>query len=302
MPLLAAVLAVMLLPQPSHAWGAKGHRTIAFIAESRLSPAAKQNIAAILGPGATLDRLAPCADFIRKDEGATCSGIAFAAEPESEPWHFVDVPIGDDPAGADSLGTYCKNGCVMNAITAQIETLKNDASSKADKRKALMFLVHFVGDEHQPLHCANDNDRGGNQKPVQWTAPVDNPKPEAEKAPLNLHSLWDHIVEPSDSLDAWVLAGRLKADLKDKDVTGWTQGDFVHEAAMESYQLAKSTIYPAYDRNAGPGGPEIDSAYQANMQPIAFDRLEMAGVRLAALLEQIFGQPVAAAKSPAAHK
>jgi hypothetical protein len=301
MPPLAAALTLLLLPQPSRAWGAKGHRAVAFIAESRLSETAKQGIAAILGPGATLDRLAPCADFIRRDGGATCSGIPFAAEPESEPWHFVDAPLGDDPADGEALEAYCKKGgCVMDAIAAQIAMLKDDASSQADKQKALMFLVHFVGDEHQPLHCVNDDDRGGNGKLVRWTAPLppQPPKPtkpeklesEAEKAPLNLHSLWDHIVEPSDVLDAWMLAGKLETDIKGKDVSGWTQGDFVHAAALESFQLAKGTIYPAYDRNAGPEGPGIDAAYQARMQPIAFERLERAGVRLAAILEQVFGK------------
>ncbi|HEX4049033.1 MAG TPA: S1/P1 nuclease, partial [Elusimicrobiota bacterium] len=272
---LAAAAAALLSPRAS-AWSANGHKTVALIAESRLSPQAKAAVAAILGPTATLDSIAPCADDIRGKTGYDCSGITLDDDPLSEPWHFINIPITDSPSDGAALDQYCPMAgsavsaqaapkrrrpspsagdpgtepggaagarpagqCVRDQINKDVNILKT-SSVLADRQLALMFLVHFVGDEHQPLHCADEivgvvNDRGGNLKNVNF-----------EGTAMNLHALWDHQILPQDSNDPVLTSSRLIADLDGKDVSSWTSGDFVSAAALESFNIAKTVVYPAY--------------------------------------------------------
>ncbi len=289
--LASAVLA--FFPRPAAAWSANGHRAVALIAAARLSDAAKQAVTAILGPGVTLDAIAPCADDIRGRSGFDCAGLPLAAEPQSEPWHFIDVPVNASPAGAADLEAFCPNGaCVVDQIRAAMKTLSDPAASQAQKQVALMFLVHFVGDEHQPLHCANEvvagvNDRGGNLKAVTFAG-----------AQINLHSLWDHQIQPSDANDPAATSARLAAALQGQDVSSWLAGDFVAAAAFESFTLAKTVVYPAYYAS---DPKSLGADYQAKMTPIVDQRLERAGVRLAALLESALvpAPPAAVPAAPA---
>jgi hypothetical protein len=288
-PLLVVALAVA--PRCAFAWSANGHKTVALIAESRLSDAAKQGVAAILGPTATLDAIAPCADDIRGKTGYDCAGITLNDDPQSEPWHFVDAPISDSPGDGAALEAYCPNqACVIDQVNKNVAVLKA-GGAQADMQVALMFLVHFVGDEHQPLHCSNEivggvNDRGGNLKSVNFNG-----------TSLNLHALWDHQIQSGDVNDPAQTSQRLIADLQGKDVSGWTSGDFVSQAAFESFTIAKQTVYPAfYAQDA----KTLGATYQAQMQPIVDERLERAGVRLAALLESALGPATARASSAGA--
>jgi hypothetical protein len=298
----ALVAAGLLLPRPSFAWSANGHKTVALIAESRLSETSKAAIAAILGPTATLDAIAPCADDIRGRSGFDCAGLQLVAEPQSEPWHFVDAPITASPANPSDLEAFCPGGaCVVDQIRAAVQTLQNQgpAITANQKQVALMFLVHFAGDVHQPLHCANEivngvNDRGGNLKKVSFNGVSVFP----QGFSLNLHALWDHQINSQDTNDPVVTSQRLIADLQTKDVSSWLTGDFVGGAAMESFSIAKNVVYPAYYSQ---NPLALGADYQRQMQPIVDERLEKAGVRLAALLEQALApQPPAGVAARAA--
>ena len=276
-----AAAAALSCPRAAQAWSANGHKTVALIAQSRLSPSAKAAVAAILGPTATLDAIAPCPDDIRGKSGFVCAGLKLNAEPQSQPWHFVDAPITDSPSDGPALEAYCPGGaCVVDQIRAAAAALRADpgtsSAGASPKQIALMFLVHLVGDEHQPLHCSNEivggvNDRGGNLKAVNF-----------EGADLNLHALWDHQIQAGDTNDPAATSLRLIADLQGKDVSAWLQGDFVADAALESFALAKGTVYPAYYAQ---DPKSLGADYQAKMTPIVDERLERAGVRLAALIE-----------------
>jgi hypothetical protein len=288
----AAAAAFLLAPRAALAWSANGHRAVALIAASRLSPAAKQGVADILGPNVSLDAIAWCADDIRGKTGFDCAGLQLVAEPQSQPGHFLDVPISAAPADGAALEAWCTGGaCVVDQIRAEVKTLQNSATSQADKQVALMFLVHFVGDVHQPLHCADEsvngvNDRGGNLKNVVF-----------EGVPLNLHSLWDHQIQPTDANDPAATSARLIADLSGKDLSSWLSGDYVVTAALESFGIAKSVAYPSY---YGSDPNSLGQSYQAQMTPIIDGRLERAGVRLAALLETALVRPPVVAAANAA--
>ncbi len=313
-------VALLICPQALLAWSSNGHRTVAIIAWNRLSDGAKINIQSVLNglaPHATLADLSVCADQLRglgaeeddcttvgDSDGLAPSGVCgkFSMQPQSASWHFIDVPITASPREAADMEAYCPNAnCVVDQIRAESQALQKDPQDTT----SLMFLVHFVGDLHQPLHCATEfvdgvDDRGGNNKKITWTESQD------PKYPLNLHSLWDHLVAPSDNVnDPVALSGQLERALQGMDVTLWTQGDYVGTAALETFQIAQTHVYPDY-YGKGPDGPAcfgstLGASYHDAMEPIVNERLEKAGVRLAALLEQAFGsgdQPSRARRQP----
>lgn len=292
----------LFLPQSLSAWSAHGHRAVALVAERRLSGPAKAGVDAVLGPGITLAGIAACADALRGDlaedpqddpvgadpidhsaHTVSCGGITWQEEGRSRPWHYINIPITDSPRDAAGLKAYCANSdCIVDQIALEAEVLGQPSASQSDKQKALMFLVHFVGDLHQPLHSATEvvgrtDDRGGNLKWVRFNG-----------AKLRLHSLWDHVIEVKDSFDADALSQTLEREIAAKTgaVSSWTAGDFVTAAALESLKVGQDDIYPHYYSD---DNQNLGSAYRNLMQPKAFDRMERAGVRLAALLESALG-------------
>jgi hypothetical protein len=338
--LSAVLVAALCVPPPAAAWSENGHRTVGQIAQDLLtkqaqagdaqSQAALNAISGLLGSGFSLAELAPCADQVRElDENTgqkrasggtfSCGGLTLTVDPATEPWHFVNVPITASDT-ADSIAAQCGgDACVVSQIQDDMKTLQDPSAAQADKQKALMFLVHFVGDEHQPLHCATEivdgkDDYGGNEKQVRF-----------DGLALNLHALWDHLIQKTDNVnDPTTLSQQLESSLP-ADTSAWTQGDFVTQAAIESLGYAEQTVYPGYYDAAGgaslsarkpsprkkpsaqqstPKAPAVDlpSDYQSQMQPIVMQRLQMAGVRLTALLKQALGGAPALTTPPLAAK
>lgn len=132
----------------AHAWGSEGHQVIAIIAQAQLTPRAKAEVDRLLAiePGETFASISTWADEHRN--------------PATAPWHYINFPRGDC---VYNERRDCPDGrCVVVAIKRQVEVL---GSSAKDEKKltALKYLVHFVGDVHQPLHVGFQDDRGGNQ-------------------------------------------------------------------------------------------------------------------------------------------
>src|SRR5580700_268916 len=161
-----AVLALFTSSITALAWGPEGHSLIARIAETQLTPAARARVTAILAPGQTLASIASWADEVRR------------SRPESANWHFVDIPI--DRPHLDMTRDCAKNDCVVAKIADLRKTLLSPATPPDQQREALMFLVHFIGDMHQPLHSSDNQDRGGNSVRVVFFG-----------RQTNLHSVWD---------------------------------------------------------------------------------------------------------------
>jgi len=308
----AAVFVLLNFPISSFAWGPVAHRAIAKIAESRLSPQARRAIRDILGKDGKnhdvhLDQIAACPDaFSMADERFCAYDFNIEGDPKrTKSWHYINIPISLKAATRDSLKRYCPHGtdCVVAQIRKDMGVLKDPKSSRLAKQEALMYLVHFVGDAHQPLHCADDHDQGGNLKPVNV---------EYNGQALNLHTVWDDALDdhgkvvyllPEENLaeEADALASQLEQDLEDPEahksgeIETWTQGDDLPgQMALESWGIAKNVIYPQYAKDHGaisnPAHNQIGREYKTRMQPIAYERIEMAGVRLAFLLNQIFPQ------------
>ena len=280
-PLLLAFVPAL----PAAAWGPVGHEVIAFIAQDNLTPKTKSKIMELAYPMDVrlmnrsypdLASMSNWADQIRP------------SRPETAPWHFIDLPIRKDITKTDEANYCPDNNCVVNQLQIFEDILSeysngNYSKPKADRLEALKFIVHFVGDLHQPLHCADDGDRGGNDKLVRFKDPG---RP-GRGSRIKLHALWDGLIETHTDEDPRALASRLEKDLNDKKWVIWCKGN-ENDWALESYQIAKTKIYPGMD----PGAQDytdkpLPNDYYSKMRPIVDEQLEKAGIRLAFVLEEV---------------
>jgi hypothetical protein len=169
-------LAVLLSPLSVWAWGNDGHKIVAIIAADNLTPAAASHVADILGVSADKRAIAQAmeAASIRPD-------TEFREDKSTAPWHFIDICLQDRRA---DVPARCPGGnCVTRKIDEYSKRLKERNYDRWRAAGDLAFLIHFVGDIHQPLHAANDQDRGGNCVPV-----------DSRSRETNLHAAWDTSV------------------------------------------------------------------------------------------------------------
>jgi S1/P1 Nuclease len=165
---ILAALLIVLTPTSAFAWGQTGHRVTGAIAEPMLSRRAAREVRAILG-NETLAEASTWADEMRSNPDTFWQTTA-------NPWHYVTVPTGQRYA---DLGAPAE-GDAVTALARFAETLRNPSASGEEKRLALRFTLHIIGDLHQPLHAGNGNDRGGNDIRVTFF-----------REPTNLHAVWD---------------------------------------------------------------------------------------------------------------
>jgi nuclease S1 len=162
MPLDARIIALSLcllaLSPPTYAWGPKGHRIVAIVAEAHLTDAAKQGISDLLDVE-TDPRVASLRD------AAIWPDLIKGDRPETKPWHFVDILISgkNQPNNAYDRARDCADDkCIVPKIAEFRDVLTDRNASMADRLEALKFITHFIGDLHQPLHVADNHDKGGN--------------------------------------------------------------------------------------------------------------------------------------------
>jgi hypothetical protein len=278
--LIMTCLAVISGSAPARAWGTKGHEAVAMIADDRLSANAKAKVQELLGPNFTLDAVANCADWIR-DRGGPVQCAAFSVDSDSSTghWHVLPIPLASTPT-LSSVDGSCGGGCLISAIESHMRILADARAPRFERQKALLYVVHFAADLHQPLHCALDDapvemtKRFGNTRTIVW-------KGKSQK----LHHFWDELLltdAEEKKVDTRTLVKTLERDLAAKDTAAWVQGDFLREAALESFDIARGTIYPRTQRSQG----RLSAEERQEMLAIVNERLERAGVRLAAWLEQ----------------
>lgn len=272
---LIIVTAALLVAVPAHAWGELGHRLVGDLAQSRLTPAARTGVAALLldEPEPTLGGVAMWADELRGNDPARFK--------ETSRWHYVAMPEGICRFDA---ARDCPDGeCVIGAIEAQARILADRTQTTQARRDALKFVVHFVGDAHQPLHANNRPDRGGNEFQITLRTDI---QPEAYAADrhiggimdTNLHSIWDYYVLSGARLDRAQYARRLDAFAWPVRMNPLTPAS---AWAGESCRLVNSrSLYPAEH--------EMDQAYLDAMRPLAEQRIRQAAYRLAHVLNDAF--------------
>jgi len=254
--LVAAAFTAVLNPAPTSAWGKTGHRAIAAVADPHLSGLARAHIREIIGIE-SLDEAATWPDEMRSDPSPFWQKTA-------SPWHYVTV-------GGFAYDRPPPEGDAVTALSRFNAILRDPATSKKDRQLALRFVVHIVGDLHQPLHVGKGDDRGGNDVKVTWFGKS-----------TNLHAVWDSALVDDQQLSFSELADRLRRHTSSRDVIDWWVSNPIVWIA-ESAQI-RDRIYPA--------GPELSYDYVYQHTPIANRRLQLAGIRLAAYLNALFDRPM----------
>jgi hypothetical protein len=253
---LVALTFVLLFAQNSWGWGSEGHMIVAQIAQNNLTPKAKSAVAKILN-NQSLASVANWADTIKNNQEWV----------HTKSWHFADIPDGEDYSSAE----HNENGDVVGAITEMVSTLKS-RTDDVSKENALKFLVHFVGDIHQPLHVGRPEDRGGNDIRITY-----------EGKNSNLHALWDSLMIGKSSMDYaayadWLENGKALAPPYDL-------ASFPFSTIISEDMSARGEIY-----NIGlEAGPiKVTAAYYNRNVDLMNHQLLTGGKRLATLLNSIF--------------
>ena len=272
--LLMAAVAAFVPPGRVLAWGVEGHRLVARVAWAQMTPAAKAAVTRLLGDE----------DFATV---STWADEVKSKRPETYNWHFVDVPYGEKAydAARDCPNSE-KGDCIIAALARAEQTMRNPARSENERREALKFFVHFMGDLHQPLHAIDNRDRGGNDV----RAAVDGHPPAEGRNNPNLHSVWDSVLigargKTEETYGPWLIE-QVKVHPVPSgpiDYTAW---------ALESHRLAEDAVYTYPGFHAGAPGAEaveLNAAYQQKAHGLIDVQLQRAGVRLGRILNQIFG-------------
>ena len=268
------------------AWGDDGHKAIALVAEPCLTPEAKQAVTSLLS--SDTDNLtqhdiaseATWADKYRQDHYQ-----------QTQNWHFTDIEIDHPDLTAACFGrpplpkgVLASNGpaqaCAVDKIIQFQAELSSPGMDAEERLVALKFLLHLVGDLHQPLHSSDNHDRGGNDVKVI----VDG---FPHKLRDELHGFWDTQFVDAIAMPPAELARQLRAAVKSEDAASWATGT-PDDWAMETFQIAKTAVY---------GQPPLSGALVQHLTEDYADNAEMtvsfqlgkAAVRLAFLLNSAFG-------------
>lgn len=257
---IAVILILAASTTQCRAWGSEGHRIVAEIAERFLEPETSRRLHELLAleNQTTLASVSNWADQIRGQRPNTAS------------WHFVDIPIS---RSSYEVRRDCPRGnCVVAKIDDFAAKLADKNAPPVQRLEALKFLVHFIGDVHQPLHASNNRDHGGNDIHVEF-----------KEHKTNLHALWDSrlltsVVHGDERAYALNLAHSISA----ADYKTWKTGSAA-DWANESHTIAVQVLYGELPH--GPGA--VPSFYEAKALPIIDQQMKKAGVRLAVLLNSI---------------
>jgi len=254
--IVIALLCCTLPAGPAFAWGQTGHRVTGAIADPYLSGVARARVRLLLGTE-SLAQAATWPDDMRSDPAEFWQKIA-------SPWHYVTIPAGRTHAEAGAP----PEGDAVTALARYRQVLRDPDASLDDKRLALRFTIHIIGDLHQPLHAGRPGDRGGNDVKVTWFGDQ-----------TNLHSVWDSGMIDSRQLSHSELAGWLAGAITPEQVIAWSSAD--PEVWIAESVALRETLYPA--------SPKLSYAYAYQFGRALDGRLSRGGVRIAAWLNEVLG-------------
>ncbi|MEO5946131.1 MAG: S1/P1 nuclease [Chitinophagaceae bacterium] len=249
---------LVALPIISFSWGVTGHRVVGEIAQRHLTKKAKKELRNLIGME-SLSLWANWADFIKSDTTHTWDHVS--------KWHYVNLP--GDLSKTDFLAAL-QNLKGENLYT-QIKTLAaelKDKSMSIEKRQiALRFLIHFVGDLHQPLHVGREENLGGNRIKVSWF-----------DKQTNLHSVWDSDIVEFQQYSYTEYACNLDI-ANEEEVKSWQESS-LEEWFYESYVLANK-VYAAVPAD-GKLGYKYNYIFKSDLDL----QLLKGGLRLAKILNE----------------
>lgn len=268
----------LLLSSGAQAWGTLGHATIAAVADHYLTPGAKTWVSGILGSGVSMPSVASWADTFRYT----------AAGRFSAPFHYIDAEDSPPSACSVDLNRDCgTGGCIVTAITNYTQRVQDGRLSAANKKQALEFLIHFLGDITQPLHDEAES-VGGNDIEVTW-----------QGEDTNLHSCWDtQMVEKAagggnstGTLESFseTLIARIDSGSYASQKASWV-------SCVNPKTASNCALSWAQDANAfncqyvlktDENGKELDGAYYTGAEPIIELQLAKGGYRLGAYVNAL---------------
>jgi len=251
---LLLVMTFILAPSSGFGWGREGHHVIVILAMHYASPETAARVRELLG-SESLEEASVWADEYRR------------SHPETGPWHYIDIPLAEMTI---DMERECPKGqCVIVKTEEFLALLKDPKADRAAKAEALRFVIHFVGDLHQPLHCEDDGDKGGNMRHVIF-----------DGHPDNLHWVWDTGLLEDINRNEQDVAAELERQITDKGRAAWEKGS-IEDWVLEGHRLAQTVAYG----DLGSEDPAvITRTYEQQVDPTVELQLEKAGVRLAYLL------------------
>lgn len=243
------------MPQSALAWGKTGHRVVADVADHYLSPEARGNVQLILGTE-SLAEASNWPDFMKSDPDEYWQKTA-------SPWHYVTVPSGRayDKAPLE--------GDAMTALRSFTAIVRDDKKPLSERKIALRFIIHIVGDLHQPLHVGNGTDRGGNDVKVSWFGKE-----------TNLHSVWDSELIDDQQLSYTEISQWLRTKVSAQELKTWTTAipvDWLNQSAR-----LRDTIYRS--------DPKLSWRYVYDTKAQLDEQLTRGGLNLAAYLNWTFSK------------
>lgn len=257
---LFVMLAAFLLPSELFAWGTTGHRVVAEIAEQNIKSSTKKKIDKLLD-NLPMAYWANWPDFIKSDKTGQWDNTFI--------WHYVNAPRNQTKDAFLSYIKGVKQENIYSEIPKLEKTIEDHVSSSEQKRVALIFLIHLIGDAHQPMHVGCEDDLGGNRISLLWFN---------EKT--NLHSVWDGKLIDYEKYSYTEYAHILNIVSKDKkkELSAGTLEDWLYEShtiANEIYAGVNNEDRLSYD-------------YSFKYKSVVELQLQRGGFRLAAVLDKIF--------------
>jgi len=250
-------------------WGVTGHQTVGKIAEKHLTPAAKAAVQELLG-SETLADVSTWADEVRGQEEYKQTGS----------WHYINLPLGLGYEEFQKRVEGMSDDNVYSALTKLEKEVVDPATPREKKVEALKFIVHFVGDLHQPMHVSRAEDKGGNTVQLNFNGQG-----------TNLHAVWDSKLIDKLGLGYEQLASTVD-HANAAQISQW-QKDPMVKWMWESYVIT-GRLYMEVD--AMKSRAIGDKYYEEHIATVE-QRLEQAGIRLAGVLNALFANGVVVGSS-----
>ena len=283
---VVAALLVLTLTPSAFAWGPTGHRVVAEIAQRHLTPAAQSKVSQLLD-GRTLADVANWPDDLRSDSRYDKYKLLHFATVKNGLTSYRDsekARCGDLVVAIDAFTAFLRTNSRESLFTVKALTDKTDGTDQGACNRqetepispatALSFLVHLMGDLHQPLHVGG-LDLGGNQVSVSWM----------DRWSSNLHSVWDDEMVDYERFD-YVQYARFLDRASEADAKRWLAGDTIAYADEAVAMRSKLYVYP--DGPVTNGMPKIAYGYVGAQRERMREQLLKGGLRLAGVLNSVY--------------
>ncbi len=262
MPHFLACIFLLILCTRSFGFGQIGHEVIANIAQEHLSLKAKKSLVLLFGSDFDLSKISNWADEIK------------SVQPESKSSHYINLEINTGKTFSQQLAK-CETPNIYTASINALQMLKNKNASSEEKAEAIKWLIHLLGDMHQPLHIGENHDHGGNEFLIKW-----------KRHKYNLHEVWDYVLIEQGHRTSAALALLLNHEItQDKAFAKQMEQGDIKEWMQESFAKARACYQ--FKGNFLKRNQELPLGYVLDNEKVVRTQLKIAGMRLASLLNGI---------------